>query len=190
MVWCWTGDKRLSEPMLGYVADAYMRHSAQWGKGIFLHLKASILSISYTWCYIIKWANCAFYKLHSAPCPPVDQFCLFLLNCNSLKIKWCYQSIPGLHNWLMVLFNCIGYRCLAPTPSRQARRWLIALGYWNIDMVERNKIRRKWRTNDKQYLHLYSCLLMLLFIFLPLFGCQLDEPHGFPGDHQPDATML
>ena len=22
------------------------------------------------------------------------------------------------------------------------------------------------------------------------FGCQLDEPYGFPGDHQPDATML
>ena len=22
------------------------------------------------------------------------------------------------------------------------------------------------------------------------FGCQLDESYGFPGDHQPDATML
>ena len=22
------------------------------------------------------------------------------------------------------------------------------------------------------------------------FGCQLDEPYRFPGDHQPDATML
>ena len=22
------------------------------------------------------------------------------------------------------------------------------------------------------------------------FGCQLDEPYGFPGDHQPDETML
>ena len=22
------------------------------------------------------------------------------------------------------------------------------------------------------------------------FGCQLDEPYGFPGDHQPDAAML
>ena len=22
------------------------------------------------------------------------------------------------------------------------------------------------------------------------FGCKLDEPYGFPGDHQPDATML
>ena len=22
------------------------------------------------------------------------------------------------------------------------------------------------------------------------FDCQLDEPYGFPGDHQPDATML
>ena len=21
-------------------------------------------------------------------------------------------------------------------------------------------------------------------------GCQLDEPYGFPGDHQPDATLL
>ena len=21
------------------------------------------------------------------------------------------------------------------------------------------------------------------------FGCQLDEPYGFPGDHQPDAAM-
>ena len=25
---------------------------------------------------------------------------------------------------------------------------------------------------------------------IDLFGCQLDEPYGFPGDHQPDATML
>ena len=33
----------------------------------------------------------------------------------------------------------------------------------------------------------------LLFRSLNLvmyFGYQLDEPYGFPGDHQPDATML
>ena len=29
----------------------------------------------------------------------------------------------------------------------------------------------------------------LLELMLNL-GCQLDEPYGFPGDHQPDATML
>ena len=22
------------------------------------------------------------------------------------------------------------------------------------------------------------------------FGCQPDEPYGFPGDHQPDATLI
>ena len=25
---------------------------------------------------------------------------------------------------------------------------------------------------------------------LMYFVCQLDEPYGFPGDHQPDATMI
>ena len=32
-----------------------------------------------------------------------------------------------------------------------------------------------------------------IFRFLNLvmyFGCQLYGPYGFPGDHQPDATML
>ena len=35
-----------------------------------------------------------------------------------------------------------------------------------------------------------SAPLISLFKSCYVLGCQLDEPYGFPGDHQPDATML
>ena len=31
----------------------------------------------------------------------------------------------------------------------------------------------------------FRCLNIVMY-----FSCQLDEPYGFPGDHQPDATLL
>ena len=40
---------------------------------------------------------------------------------------------------------------------------------------------------------LMACeITTIYYLWLPSqrFGCQLDEPYGFPGDHQPDATML
>ena len=76
-------------------------------------------------------------------------------------------------------------------------------------------MRCLWNNNDQSYLYVHSIFLMCLLIYIwqlfvtkwlmykeivkpsarslnlvMYFGCQLDEPYGFPGDHQPDATML
>ena len=42
----------------------------------------------------------------------------------------------------------------------------------------------------EHYLGILSLSIVRSLNLVMYFGCQLDEPYGFPGDHQPDATML
>ena len=41
----------------------------------------------------------------------------------------------------------------------------------------------------QRYCSLQNILHFQMYILKLIFGCQLHELYGFPGDHQPDATM-
>ena len=85
----------------------------------------------------------------------------------------------------------------------------LVLSYFNGDVSDMTMISHvcaRYTPSVFVYIHITLIIVMIWLMYkeivkspVPIFrslnlimysGCQLDEPYGFPGDYQPDATIL